>query len=1195
MYTKCLAATLPLLVMVMLTSSCSNNSVFRLRNSSETGITFNNKIVEDSAVNPIHLEFIYNGSGVAVGDFNKDGLSDLYFTGSRVQNELYLNTGNLKFHNVTAESGTGGGKYWSSSASVVDINNDSLPDIFVSNSVKKPGTARLNQLYINTGNNSNGIPVFRDMAAEYNLADTSHTVMTAFFDYDNDGDLDAYMLTTSPIERSPTIYNVYTKDTINVSNDRLYRNDFDSTLNHPVFTDVSRQAGVALSGYGLGVTVSDINFDGWKDIYVTNDFNNSDHLFINNRKGGFTEDSKSYLKHTSFNAMGNDIADINNDCLPDIVTVDMNAKDNFRKKMNMSANSYQAYTNLIKYDYNIQYVRNTLQLNQGFVPTTGKDSSQPVVFSEIGFLSGIAETDWSWCPSIADFDNDGYRDILVTNGYPRDVTDNDFVSYRKDAKNYASWDDLMSYIPEIKISNYAFHNEGNLQFKDVTKQWGFDEPSFSNGAVYADLDNDGDLDYVVNNIDDEAFVYENESEHGKENSHYIQFSFKGDKKNLDGFGADLLIFYNGTQRQFYEHSPYRGYLSSVEPIAHFGLGKISSVDSAIVIWPDGKQQILKSIKADQRLVLNYQDAKTSIENPFAFLRHQSAPLFTDVSDSVGIDYVHQEADFIDFNVQKLLPHKMSEYGPGVSVADLDGNGFDDLLVSGSYPYQAKIFFQQADGRFKKDSILAEVQGEKNADEMSVLLFDADNDNDHDIYITSGGYEREANSVSYSDKFFLNDGKGHFTRNNTAFPSNFTSKSCARAVDFDKDGDLDVFIAGRVEPWKYPAPVSSFIYRNESSNGTVRFTDVTNDIAPGLKNVGLTCDALFTDFDNDQWPDLVLTGEWMPVMFFKNVNGKFQDVSATSGVNDQTGFWTSIVGGDFDNDGDMDYLAGNLGGNSFYRASIKYPVTVYGKDFDGNGSYDAIPSLFLRSSFENDDIDEYPAQTRDDMIKQIISMRAKFPDYKSYASANMEKILSDEERKDALIKKAVNFNSSVFINNGKGHFTITALPVQAQFSTIDGMVSEDFDGDGNLDVLLAGNDYGTEVSVGRYDAFNGLLLKGNGKGGFSPLSISESGVFLPGNAKALVKLLGGKETYQVLGSQNRGKLKMFRLNQTGKSIRIGKGEDMALVTLKDGRKQKWEFPIGSSFLSQSSRFLKVSHQVKTVTISGYNGKSRTKNF
>jgi hypothetical protein len=430
--------------------------------------------------------------------------------------------------------------------------------------------------------------------------------------------------------------------------------------------------------------------------------------------------------------------------------------------------------------------------------------------------------------------------------------------------------------------------------------------------------------------------------------------------------------------------------------------------------------------------------------------------------------------------KKLLPHKLSEYGPGVSVADLDGNGFDDLVVSGSYPYQAKIFLQQPDGQFKKDSILSEVAGEKNADEMSVLLFDADNDNDQDIYITSGGYERAASTISYTDKFFINDGKGHFTRDTTTFPLNLSSKSCARAADFDKDGDLDVFIAGRVEPWKYPAPVSSFIYRNDSRNGSLRFTDVTNEIAPGLKNIGLTCDALFTDFDNDQWPDLVLTGEWMPVIFFKNVNGHFKDISGGSGINNQTGFWSSLVGGDFDNDGDIDYIAGNMGDNSFYRASEKYPVTIYGKDFDANGSYDAIPSLYLRSSFENDIIDEYPAQTRDDMIKQIISMRAKFPDYKSYASANMKKLFTDDERKGALINKAVNFNSSVLINDGNGHFTMRALPVEVQFSNINGMVADDFDGDGNLDVLLAGNDYGTEVSVGRYDALNGLLLKGNVK-------------------------------------------------------------------------------------------------------------------
>lgn len=1196
MYTRRIAPVPALFMVALFFASCSDSSVFKLHTSGETGITFNNKIVEDSLVNPIRLEFIYNGSGVAVGDFNTDGLPDLYFTGSRVENELYLNLGDFKFKNVTAASGTGGGKYWSSSASVVDINNDGKPDIFVSNSVKKPGTERSNQLFINTGNSNDGVPLFKEMGREYHLDDTSHTVMTAFFDYDNDGDLDAYMLTTSPIERSPTIYQTYTKDSNTISFDKLFRNDFDSLAGHPVYTDVSSEAGIRLPGYGLGVNITDINHDGWKDIYVTNDFNNSDHLWINDGQGRFREESKRYLKHTSFNAMGNDVADINNDCLPDIVTVDMNAKDSYRKKMNMNANSYQGYTNLIKYDYNIQYVRNTLQLNQGFLNKPMTDTAQHAVFSEVGFLSGISETDWSWCPSIADFDNDGLRDILITNGYPRDVTDNDFVSYRQEANNYASWDNLMSFIPQIKISNYAFRNAGAAQFEDVTKNWGLSKPSFSNGAVYADLDNDGDLDYVVNNIDDEAFVYENRSDGLKEKRHYLQFAFKGSPSNRDGLGAQLLLFYNGKAQQYYEHSPYRGYLSSVEPIAHFGLGSLAAVDSVKVIWPDGKQQLLKNVKADQRVQVDYAAAGIAPnENPFAFLFPQGAGLFTDISDSLALTYIHREADFIDFNVQKLLPHKLSEYGPGVSVADLDGNGLDDIITTGSYPYQGKMFFQQADGTFRKDSILAEVVGGRNADEMSVLIFDADGDGDQDLYITSGGYEREAQTSPYADKFVINDGKGKFTRDSTAFPANLSSKSCARAVDYDNDGDLDLFIAGRVEPWNYPKAVSSYLYRNDSRKGLPKFSDVTKEVAPGLQNIGLSCDALFTDFDNDGWPDMILAGEWMPVTIFHNVNGKFENVTEQSGTKSETGFWSSIVGGDFDNDGDIDYVVGNMGTNSFYRASPKFPAGVYGKDFDNNGSYDAVPTLFLRSSYEDEKIQEFPAQTRDDMIKQMISMRAKFPNYKSFASATIDKVLTDEERRGALMLKATNFRSSLFTNNGKGGFTVTSLPIEAQFSNINGMIADDFDGDGNLDVVMCGNDYGTEVSVGRYDAFNGLVLRGNGKGGFSPMTIGASGIYIPGNAKALVKFVGAGNQYQVLSSQNRDRFRVFRLNSTTTPLRIGAGETAAVISYKDGRKQRVEFPYGSSFLSQSSRFIPVNSAISRIEVFGRNGKPRVVSF
>jgi hypothetical protein len=520
---------------------------------------------------------------------------------------------------------------------------------------------------------------------------------------------------------------------------------------------------------------------------------------------------------------------------------------------------------------------------------------------------------------------------------------------------------------------------------------------------------------------------------------------------------------------------------------------------------------------------------------------------------------------------------------------------DDIIATGSFPHGSKILYQQLDGTFKKDSLLPHQEGSKQADEMGVLLFDADADGDQDIYISSGGYERESNTQSYADKFFINDGSGHFTQDKNAFPINYASKSCARASDYDHDGDLDLFVAGRVDPWKYPMSVSSFIYRNDSKIGKIKFVDVTKSVASGLLNVGLTCDALFTDFDNDGWDDLIIVGEWMPIMSFKNEQGKFVDISTKSGIANNTGFWNSIASADFDNDGDMDYVVGNMGLNSFYRASEKYPARIYGKDFNGDGNYDAVPSLYLRTSYEDKSIKEFPAQTRDDMVKQMISMRARFPNYNAYAVSTIDKVLTEDERKGALVKEASWLSSSVLINDGKGHFSINALPLLAQVSVVNGIVSDDFDGDGNVDILICGNDYGTEVSVGRYDALNGLLLKGNGKAGFEAMSIAESGIYIPGNAKAFVKFIGRNNSYHVMASQNREKLKTFRRNSTSSMMRIGQHEHAALITFKDGRKQKIEFPYGSSFLSQSSRFLTVSSIIKKIEISETSGKKRTVNF
>jgi hypothetical protein len=872
----------------------------------------------------------------------------------------------------------------------------------------------------------------------------------------------------------------------------------------------------------------------------------------------------------------------------------MNAKDNFRKKMNLSANSYQGYMNLIRYNYNIQYVRNTLQLNQGYISSDKNDTSNRPIYSEIAFMTNLAETDWSWSPLIADVNNDGYRDVLITNGYPRDVTDNDFVSYRNEANNFATWDNLLQNIPQIKIANYVFKNNGALQFDDVTNEWGFSQPTFSNGAATVDLDADGDLDYVVNNINDFVSLYENRISDIEENN-FIQFKLKGSINNLDGYGAELILFYDTTKKQYADYTPYRGYLSSLEPIVHFGLGKTSSVDSLVILWPDGKKETLLSPKINSRTEINYSNAISSSKTTFEFLLEKVTPLFTNISDSLNINYTHDELDFVDFNIQKLLPHKLSEYGPGMAVADLDGNGTDDLFIGGSYPYRSTILFQNLEGNFEEKSLNYSCNIKQQADEMGILIFDIDNDNDNDIYISSGGFENPSNSISYSDHLFLNDGRGNFKEDTVSLVKNYSSKSCVRASDYDKDGDLDLFLAGRVEPWKYPISVSSYIYRNDSKNGIIKLTDVTSEIAPELQDIGLTSDAIFSDFDNDGWEDLILVGEWMPMKLFKNKNGRFVNYTLASGINQETGFWTSISPGDFDNDGDIDYAIGNMGLNSFYRASKKYPVKIYSSDFNQDGNYDAIPSLYLHSSFNDKTIREFPSQTRDDLVKQMINIRSKFPNYKSFASSTMDMVLSKTDFKKATIKSVVNLKSSILLNDGTGKFTISSMPIPAQISPINGMVVDDFNSDGNLDILMCGNDFGTEVSVGRYDAFNGLLMKGNGKGGFTALSISESGIYIPGNAKSMVKLMGLNNSYIVVTSQNRDKLRVNRLNSVAKLIRANPNEKSALLEYKNGIKRKIEFSYGYSFLSQSANFFISSPMLKKVTFFGIHGITRTINY
>jgi hypothetical protein len=1029
-----------------------------------------------------------------------------------------------------------------------------------------------------------------DEASQYHIADTGYSTSAAFFDYDHDGDLDLYVLTNRMPEGNiyPNQYHKKITDGSSPSTGRLYRNDWDSTAGHPVFTNVTAQAGLLTEGYGLGVNICDINQDGWKDIYVTNDFLTNDLLWINNKNGTFTNDAAGCFKHTSYSAMGNDVVDINNDGLPDVIAVDMLPADNLRKKMMTSANSYQNYRNNEEYHYEYQYGRNTLQLNQGFIHHP-KDSVAMPVFSDIAFYSGIAQTDWSWTPLVSDFDNDGLRDIIITNGYPKDITDHDFMTYRVNATNIAAKKEILEQIPEVKLHNYAFRNINGIDFSNVTSDWGLSEPNFSSGAAYGDLDNDGDLDIVINNINEEASIYENKThDHSATDHHFLQIMFQGDKNNINGIGASAEIYYDHGKQQIYEHSPYRGYLSSVQLLAHFGLGKVEKIDSIVIKWPNWRMQVLKNIHSDQVITAKMQDANLPYD--YDHRERLTSSLFTDVTDSLNLHYQHQEIDFPDFNVQRLLPHKLSEYGPGMAVGDIDKNGLDDIICGGSFSYSPVLLLQQNNGTFSSKNLIPNANNKtKGTEDMGLLLFDADNDGDLDLYIASGSYENSPNSEAYQDKFYKNDGKGNYVLDSLAIPINHTSKSCVRAVDFDKDGDLDLFVAGRVEPWNYPKPVSSFIYRNDSKNGTIKFTDVSNTVAKGLANIGLVCDAIWTDFDNDGWQDLILTGEWMSVQFFKNDKGILKNISANSGINDQKGLWNSIAAGDFDNDGDIDYIAGNLGQNSFYKASTQYPAKIYAKDFDNNGSYDAIPALYIPD--EKGKLREYPAQTRDDLIKQMISMRLKFPTYRSFATATMDKLLSQDDLKDALILTANNFNTCLIKNLGNGKFELHPLPVQAQLSAINGMAVEDFDLDGNLDVVMNTNDYGTEVNIGRYDALNGLFLKGDGTGNFRPVPISQSGIFIPGNGKALVTLTGINYQPLLAASQNRGPLQVYKVNQPLKAIPVLPSDVSAEIMLRNGKKQKKEFYYGASFLSQSGRFILVSRAVQSITLTNDKGQKR----
>jgi enediyne biosynthesis protein E4 len=1162
-----------------------STSLFTELSSSRTGIHFTNTITESDSINSIDMEFLYNGGGVAIGDFNSDNLPDIYFTASQLPNKLYINKGNLSFEDVSDEAGVSGNGEWSNGASIVDINADGLPDIYVCTSIKKTAAQRTNLLYINQGPDKKGIPVFREMAKEYRLADTNMSVHAAFFDYDNDGDLDMYLVNTKLAQRNSTRFDRNSDENKALLSDRFFRNDgIPAGTDHPVFTDVSAEAGIYDEGFGLGVAIADVNEDGWKDIYVTNDFFTSDLLYINQKDGTFKNEIASCLKHTSQNAMGIDIADVNNDGLPDIMSVDMNPEDNYRKKKNMGSNNYYVYQRMMQGDMMLQYVRNTLQLNNG----SHRDTSGQLlpVYSDIGFYAGVAETDWSWSPLLADFDNDGFRDLFITNGYPRDVTDHDFAFFNSNYSSKVSKKELLAKIPQIKIPNYAYHNLGNLRFENSARSWGLDQASYSAGAAYADLDNDGDLDYVVNNINDEAFVYENHSETINAGNHFISIGFKGAGMNRNGIGATATIFYGNDQLQKMENSPYRGYLSCMNASVNFGLGNNNSIDSLVITWPGGKKQVLQRPVIDRRIIVDIANA-----NLQATAADAGSSLFADITGSSRIALRHYETDYIDFDEQRLLPHKLSEYGPALCAGDIDGNGLDDLFAGAASGYDASLLLQQPDGTFRSRILsVADIPNARKPEIMGALLLDVDGDGDADLYTASGSNEAFAGSLNYQDRLFINDGKGNFHYDSVALPLNLDSKSCVKAVDFDRDGDLDLFVGGRSIPGKYPLPASSHILRNDSQNGKIKFTDITRTAAAGLQDLGLVCDATWSDYDNDGWMDLVIAGEWMPVTFFHNEKGRFVNATAQSGLAKETGWWNSIIAGDFDNDGDIDYVAGNLGENSFFRADSLHPASVYSSDFGKNGQSVVVPTVFLPGT--NGQRQEFTVHNRDDIMNQLPGYKKKFLTYKSFADATIHDLFTDEEMQKAYRLSANYFKSALLENDGHGHFTLHALPPMAQLAPLNGMIAEDLNEDGFLDIIANGNDYGMEVASGRMDALDGLVLLGNGQNAFQVLSLQQSGVFIPGNGKALVKLRSAHNTYLVAATQNKGWLKLFAGNKDDKQLIPLPGDAREIwYTLKSGKMRKEEVYIGNSFLSQSARFVCMNGSIEKIEVVDGGGRRR----
>ncbi len=1049
-------------------------TLFTLLPSTETGIDFSNDLTEGPNTNILIYEYFYNGGGVAAGDINNDGLIDLYFTSNMGDNKLYLNQGSMKFKDITQRSGAAGRSGpWKTGVTMADVNGDGLLDIHVSYSGMLPEEKRNDQLFMNDGADASGVPHFTDKISDYGLANSAFTNQVYFFDYDLDGDLDALQLNHNP-RAMPVLNEVGTASILKQVDPFVGVKLFRQTNNK--FEDVTIKAGISSSAltYGLGAGISDINNDGWPDIYISNDYAVPDYLYINNKNGTFVDKMTESIGHTSQFSMGNAVEDINNDGWMDIYTLDMLPEDNHRQKILLAPDNYGKFDFNVKVGFHYQYMRNMLQVNNG-----------NNTFSEVGQLAGISNTDWSWAPLFADYDNDGWKDLMVTNGYYRDYTNLDFIKYMDDfvkVKGRLKREDVLEIIkkmPSSNVVNYIFGNNGGTKFTDKTREWGLYRPSSSNGAAYADLDNDGDLDLVVNNINEKAFLYKNNTDNANQ---YISVALKGSKANTMGIGARVMLSYHG-KKQYREQMPTRGYLSTVSPVLHFGLGSNTSVDTLLVTWPGGNQQLLTNVKAGQVITLNEADAAKSAQP-----NKTSKPLFKKTTSP--IQFTSKLPEVNDFKRQPLLINPLSFQGPVLAKADVNGDGLEDVFVGGSPGSAGMIYIQQKNSAFTKKAI------EKNdqCEDADAIFFDANGDQSPDLYVASGGYHNFAEKDAIlQDRLYINDGKGNFTRNSDALPEMLTSTGCVRAGDIDNDNDLDLFIGGRSVPGRYPEIPQSFLMIND---GKGKFTDATTE---EIKELGMITDALWIDMNNDKKIDLLVVGEWMSPTVLIN-DGKSLKPDTSYFDNTNAGWWNRISPGDFNSDGKTDFVMGNMGTNTQFTLTPDRPGELFYTDFDNNGSIDPLFCYYIQGK-------SYPYVTRDELLEQIGSFRKRFTNYESYSDIAMSDLFTPEQVAKFKVLKANRLETTIYLSQPDGSYKTGVLPAEAQYSPVCSILVMDYDNDKNADLLLTGNIGRSKLRLGKFDANYGTLLKGDGKGGFTYIPQTVSGFDIRGDVRSSIMMNG----------------------------------------------------------------------------------------